>query len=175
MRGLGLTNRRPRPWSKRITSDGSAIPKLRRAKVSHTRSVHLRWTQLAQLLLPWLIMGPLFVVFTGFSLLVQVPELEALAAVFGLRAMGIVNLILFVRPVLFPFAGVLMILVISNVVLTIRWRRRLGAAVVAARCRFCPRCTYDLSGSSSTMLECPECGQVVSRRECVRLWCKALR
>lgn len=48
----------------------------------------------------------------------------------------------------------------------------LNRHVIAHRCQICPGCLYDLRGRDCGDDTCPECGQIVSRRECVRLWGK---
>ncbi len=54
-------------------------------------------------------------------------------------------------------------------------KARLGKRLIPVRCHRCPKCFYDLSARASGDDTCPECGVTAPRRECVRLWCKALR
>ena len=54
-------------------------------------------------------------------------------------------------------------------------KARLRKLLVPARCQRCPGCFYDLSARARSEDTCPECGLRAPRRECVRLWCKALR
>ena len=57
----------------------------------------------------------------------------------------------------------------------IQRKKGLRAYVIAHRCQICPRCLYDLQGRSNDDDTCPECGQIASRRECVRLWGRYLQ
>jgi len=68
---------------------------------------------------------------------------------------GVPYMMLFIRPTQHAF---------------IQRKNGLKNQVVSTRFQTCPRCLYDLSMRKPEDDQCPECGQVVSRRECVRLW-----
>lgn len=53
--------------------------------------------------------------------------------------------------------------------------RRLARSLIESRCQLCPSCGYNLQGRSRNDTACPECAYEISRRECVRRWCKLLR
>lgn len=54
-------------------------------------------------------------------------------------------------------------------------RYRLRKKVLRARGHLCPICAYDLRGLDGPDPQCPECGCVTPRRECVLLWCRFMR
>ena len=64
--------------------------------------------------------------------------------------------------------------VLSRVVMRLG-AERLKRELLPVRCHRCPKCFYDLSTRPREQDICPECGVVAPRRECVRLWCRALR
>jgi ferredoxin len=53
--------------------------------------------------------------------------------------------------------------------------RQLARRLIESRCQTCPSCGYSLQGRPRDELACPECAYEISRRECVRRWCKMLR
>lgn len=54
-------------------------------------------------------------------------------------------------------------------------RKRLRTRLIHSRCQLCPSCGYNLRGRARDSVNCPECAYQISRRECVRRWCKLLR
>lgn len=74
----------------------------------------------AQTVLPILMMAPIFLAYSSLWLLIRIPELRAIAIVFGISALDVIDVFRFISPVFFPFAGEMMIVVVVNVVMTIR-------------------------------------------------------
>lgn len=66
-------------------------------------------------------------------------------------------------------------LFVVGAILRCSGRNSIKTMVLRTRGQTCVHCLYDLSQRPRTNTRCPECGQHVSRRDCVLLWCQLLR
>jgi len=161
---LRLTHRRAKRWGRRAKSDGSCVPKIKR--IRWMRHVPFARAGCFVGLGSWVIMMAIYGVWYAFLKLAQ----WGILSVFGISF----NVSTFIHYTLIGGWVVLAFVVICqmhNFVL-IYQMRKFKRAVVKSRCLVCPKCRYDLQSRSDDTQPCPECGQRISRRECVRLWAR---
>jgi hypothetical protein len=162
-----MTHHRPKPWGKRARPDGSCKPKIRKIKRRRHMPIQI-WIERIFFFL-------LFVLFTGvlgFYLYLQAARF-GLLGIFG-TSNSMNGLGVFLKS-LYYINQVTLAIGVAWVYFNLRGIVRTRRRAIALRCLICPRCGYDLSQRVDDSQPCPECGQFISRRECRRLWCKALR
>jgi hypothetical protein len=162
-----MTQHRPKPWGKRAEPDGSCKPKIRRIKIGR-HTPHQVWIERAC----FFGMSVLFAGILGSYLYFQAASIGVLATLGIPFSMdGFWNALHALRHMVWVVAIVGLVWV-ANTYLGVFFTRR---KVIAHRCLICPRCGYDLRNRINDSEPCSECGQMISRRECRRLWCKFLR
>lgn len=162
---FGMTDKRPRAWSRRAKTDGSCNPPLKRPKV-RPNSSFLHWAKFFLNVTFALWMASLL--FLVARIFVIKSRLESKPA-----ASPSLQPILDAAHVSQWLGGVMILAVLVNTfshLATAHWFRK---RVVQTRLQICPRCGYDISNRVNDE-PCPECGQEISRRELIRIWCKAL-
>ena len=164
---FSMTSRRPNPWGRRAKSDGSCQPKLKRPSFGRHSIVTRVFSWIpAFVFVPWA---------TSYLVIAVLAYLGSRdSATDGFRNHS-VNLILSLSKINLMFLPIMIMLVLSAIIGSLIIKRQLKARALQIRCLGCPRCGYDLSGRSDESQPCPECGLRISRRECVRLWCKSIR
>ncbi len=162
---FGLTDRRPKAWSRRAKPDGSCNPPLKRPKIRPSSSL-LRQT--------YFFMNVSWALWTA-TLLLMVIRLFVIKNQLGAKPgnaaslQPILDAAFFVQLV----SGVFLLAMLVHSCVHIATTRQFRKQVVQNRLHNCPRCGYDISNRVNEE-PCPECGQYISRRELVRIWCKAL-
>lgn len=173
MRPLRVTHKRQRHWSRRAKPDGSAVPKLkgvRLARRSRWYRQYLFWT--------WFLwVAAMLVPVLGIQIFILVMKLD-------IKGMPLSSFLsLYKLPSPFDLFGIwlryafivvqigLVLLLVSLIRFLLGYRSSIKHAV-AHRCHLCPRCGYSLQARTNDTQPCPECGQRISRREAVRLWCR---
>ena len=164
---IGKTHRRPNPWSRRSESDGSCLPELK--KVRFNRFVPFRfWGGLVALSL-----GVAFLFASALLTLYYWIIQHSLGGIF--RIPITLDSIMYATVSVLSFKGVVYLWMLIYIVITNRCLLRVKKQAIAHRCLLCPRCGYDLRSRTDDAEPCPECGQQISRRECVRLWARTMR
>jgi len=167
MRWYQFQLHKPKRWSRRAKSDGSAVPKLKRVMTRHMSWVH-RYAI-------WM---------TMFFVLLAVFAFIAMQIYLWIAQHWIHQLFpsLFTQRIAFTVVISAISLTLSmNIwfmvfaILNSRVRARIAKLAVAHRCHLCPRCGYSLHSRTSDDQPCSECGQRISRREAVRLWARFCR
>lgn len=162
---FGLTDKRPKAWSRRAKSDGSCIPKLRRPRLKLATPM-LQWIRffLVVSTVLWITSGIVLVgwIFASQHKLNQKPgdniSLQSVIDIAHISQwIGCVNIVFMILYGLCLWIA------------SVHFKR----SVIAKRFRVCPCCGYDISGRIDDE-PCPECGQQISKRELIRIWCKAL-
>lgn len=162
---FGIKLKRPKPWSRRAKSDGSCIPLIKSYKTLH-ESANL-------LLLRRIFFGIaalLAISVAGFFVWISL-EAAGLFAWFGYSTSMVTfgDFIRFMQWLCYATGLFFLIYFSAHVSSIIRFRTK----IVRSRFQLCPCCGYDLSNRLDNE-PCPECGQQISRRELIRIWCKAL-
>jgi ssDNA-binding Zn-finger/Zn-ribbon topoisomerase 1 len=164
---LRLTHKRAKRWGRRAKPDGSCVPKLKRVKV--TKLIPYckwgRWIGFVFLML--FIQGSIAVSIYLWLVQNSIPDLlgfpVTINTVLGVAVgAALLKLLFYLWMLLY---GIYMG----------KASGRLKRRAVARRCYLCPRCSYDLSQRTDDTHPCPECGQRISRRECIRLWARFCR
>lgn len=156
-----LTSPYPRrPWSLRARAGHVAHPiPFRRLKRIEPLYRWARWALILQMTLP---LGYLLAV----AVIVQLPRTSSMRQWYFDLIAPISSFVIW---------GSLFLMIVLQTALALIARRRLKRRLINARCQLCHSCGYGLQGRDRDQLACPECAYKISRRECVRLWCKMLR
>ncbi len=159
-----MTHKRAKRWGRRAKSDGSCVPKMKRIKwMQHTPFARVGYfvgLGYGVAIISAACLGYLYIYFGQLGVL----------SVFGIpfNVSTVVGVILTYVWIIFP---AILMPQLYNFYQTYQIRK-LKRAVVKSRCLVCPRCRYDLRSRSDDKEPCPECGQRISRRECIRLWAR---
>ncbi len=152
-----MTHRKPSPWSKRASLRGS-VPDAAEARL-RASSPELRWNDLLWRITSYFILlYALKVIVVGLLRMFGVPV--------SLGWLGD-----FLTYIFILFAIMMLTMSVFRRIGRCRLRRR----VLDARGYLCPICTYNLQGLGDDEPQCPECGSITPRRECVLLWCQFMR
>lgn len=154
----GITYRKPSPWSLRARrSKGVPFAVVGDPEQRHQLEM---WLWITQLLLIFLICG-----FVSLLLLdlfgVLLPLNASWSSTFDILIRG--GFLLF------------FVLMLTRYLLKRTLKSSLRRKIIQTRGQMCYFCRYDLSSRERDDHLCPECGQIVPRRECVRVWCRFLR
>lgn len=84
---------------------------------------------------------------------------------------GVFNLPITINSVLYVAVGAVSLKLLFYL-LMLRFIKPIKGRAIARRCHMCPRCGYDLRSRIDDAQPCPESGQRISRRECIRLWAR---
>ncbi len=160
--------RKPKRWSRRAKSDGSAVPKIKRVK-AHRRSAWFRNTLVISACV-WLLSMAVPVVLLNLFLLLDKNNMLFL---FGISP-SVNDMTLIIRLILYAMLFSCLIMNASALI-QLMGKRKEARHAIAHRCHLCPRCGYSLQSRTDDTQPCPECGQRISRREAVRLWCRFCR
>jgi len=164
---LRLTHKRAKRWGRRAKSDGSCVPKLKRVKI-RARGEHQVLLNYFYILWAFGMALPMSAV-AGYVFLGKWNILPILGFSWSTDTFGVIlYAALWSTRIGFLFFLTWMVLLLFS------WRKR-TKWVIACRCHVCPRCSYDLSQRTDDTHPCPECGQRISRRECIRLWARFCR
>lgn len=156
--------RKPKRWGHRAKSDGSAHP-----KVKGVRCIRETWWMRAFNILSFVILFVwvfMFAIGTGYFLI----GYWNIAPLVGVN--WSIDQFMSILSVCMRLCFVLMTMVALNVAIFQIARQRFAKRAIAHRCHLCPRCGYSLQSRTDDAQPCPECGQRISRRECVRLWAR---
>ncbi len=151
-----ITSSRPSPWSMRA----KPISEEPFALVAGTQDRHALRLWIYNLLGFAMIM--LFILFLLMFLVI-------LIFTFLIKSSDILGVSLLV------FIGAVTALQVGRWLIIFLWRRSLRSKILQTRGQMCPMCEYDLTSRPRDENQCPECGMVASRRQCVRIWCQFLR
>jgi len=159
------THKKAKRWSRRAKSDGSCVPKLKRVKF-RARGEHQVLLNVFFVLVWAFGMALPMSAITGYIFLGKWNILPILGFSWSMNTFGVIlHVALWSTRIALPLILIWMALVLCSLKNRKRW-------VIARRCSVCPRCSYDLSSRDDDAQPCPECGQRISRRECVRLWAR---
>lgn len=159
-----MTHKRAKRWGRRAKPDGSCVPKLKRVRWKN----RLQYARVGEHLMH--IASAILLTAVGVWWMYFELGRRGLLFVFGISFS--VNLWLDYIWVIFTILvcyGLITNWYSFYIIIKVR---QLKKSVVANRCQLCPRCGYDLSLRVEETEPCPECGQRISRRECVRLWAR---
>ena len=159
-----LTHRRAKRWGRRAKSDGSCVPGFK--GIPYIRnSRHIRLLQISMALAIFVWSGAVLGLI-GLQLFLVTDH----AWWFGVDLSSWHSDAAFkvVQWINFSCGCFVVVYVMAVIKIAVSTKRQ------AARGRFClcPRCGYDLSQRMDDTEPCPECGQRISRRECIRLWAR---
>lgn len=155
---LGLTPHKPRPWSSRAAIRAD-VPLFAEDKLRANSDGH-RWSDALYPIINYTILA-LF--------LVRVIAWGAAKMGYPLAWLG--TSYTTTKYTIYALLGLLILVFLLRRV----GRYRLRSKVLRARGYLCPICAYDLRGLEGSDSQCPECGCVTPRRECVLLWCRFMR
>lgn len=160
-----FTLKRSKRWSRRAKSDGSCKPPPKKPKKLYDSSLLrvLRRTSFTMMALMFL---SVFGIFLWFAI-----EILGVPGWFGYsKSMtffgGFLEIMQWLNYATGLCFAVYFVVHISSI---IRFRKKL----VQYHLQLCPQCGYDLSSRVEDS-PCSECGQQISRRELVRIWCRYL-
>jgi hypothetical protein len=164
---LRLTHKRAKRWGRRAKSDGSCVPRIKRIKPkNHIQIIHIcNWIVLT--------LSAIAVVVGGLWYLTFELGGRGLLFIFGIQ-FDVFAFVSFTLKYAWIFFAYVLVCQVLNVFIVVKIRA-LKKIAVAGRCYLCPRCSYDLSQRTDDTHPCPECGQRISRRECIRLWARFCR
>jgi ssDNA-binding Zn-finger/Zn-ribbon topoisomerase 1 len=175
MRWYQFQLRKPKRWSRRAKSDGSAVPKIKlRIRMRVFRWYRrFQWIHTLAVILAMMPMLGILAFMLGYQLEREGVPLSALFTIAGIPSLvDLFGIWLRVSLIALQFGAVVLILNLAVFILGLRAER---SNAIAHRCHLCPRCGYSLQSRTSDDQPCPECGQRISRREAVRLWARFCR
>lgn len=164
MRWYQFTLKKPKRWSRRAKSDGSAVPKLKRVKISNL-SPFMRLNRWFLIIFIPLILLYSYLVSIYFRL-IQHWISDLFPSIFSSNAVMMVITFSFALKIGFY------LWMLGNWIHFCCVHRKHAKRAIAHRCHLCPRCGYDLQSRIDDSQPCPECGQRISRREAVRIWAR---
>lgn len=164
MRWYQFYLQKPKRWSRRAESDGSAVPKLKRVKTANL-SPFLRTARWV-----FVIFVP-FMLFYGYAVGMYFTFSQHwIGDLFPMLYSSNTRMFVIVITVAFQLGFYISMIWLS--IYSCRFNRKYSRLAIAHRCHLCPRCGYILQSRIDDSQPCPECGQRISRREAVRIWAR---